>query len=890
MLVSNNTEREEVFFEELKLPPGWQVITTQGIPFKLKAKEQEVRIIAFSVPITYPAGSYQVTYSVRSQRDYGITDSDAFSVVVLPVLKLQMIVEDKPEAVIAGEIYEARVQLINRGNSKIRIKIEPKAVPDFPIKVEPSEITLEVGKAQMLRIEVKTDEKLKEKITHILKIKAQGEEVKNGTISAEQSFSVVIIPRVTGEFDPYHRLNAQVRLTGVSENGKSGFQAEFTGSGSLDEEGKRRVVFLFRGPDIQDKSRFGERDEYRFSYYDNLLDFHLGDRSYSLSPLTVQYKYGRGSEVNIHPGKLGVGAFYLKTRWEEPEERELGTYVKYKFNNTFSIKGNFLIKNRDSSSSSVDYHDKIYSIQAKINPNEKMDLDLEYSFNDSEREKKYSDNAYRVGLRGQFPNQLWYSLEKIHAGSKYFGYYNDTDYTTGTITIPIYQKLRGNFSYRSLKDNLDLDPAKSTANRETSYRAGVSYPFSSRTNISLDYEDFHREDRLLPIDYNFDEKVLILGLGQSFQRVSFQALIERGELENRLLGKTYSLERYSLYAYFRPSEWQTYSFYTRIGHERYTVSLERTKSAGASATWNIINNLIININYNKNNFSSEKGQEQDNLLSTISYILPNKHFLTFRSYWSKSKGSKEESSFVLSYTIPFKIPVSKKKSIGMLKGRVYDGEKEGRPPIPNVILTAGDATAVTDKKGGFIFPSLKPGTYFLKIEKGSIGLHRVTTEKLPVMVEIKGGETTQVEIAAVTSCRISGRVVIFTSNNNGKNNVHINGNGKENINNNDKNNLKEIGGLSNILVEITNGKEKLRELTDEKGRFSFEEMRPGKWTVKVYDENLPVHHYLETEEFSVELTPGEEKEIIFRVLPRIRPIQIIEEGEVKQERGKKTDH
>jgi hypothetical protein len=120
--------------------------------------------------------------------------------------------------------------------------------------------------------------------------------------------------------------------------------------------------------------------------------------------------------------------------------------------------------------------------------------------------------------------------------------------------------------------------------------------------------------------------------------------------------------------------------------------------------------------------------------------------------------------------------------LDMLKGRVYDGEKEGKPPIPNAILTIGEATAVTDKKGEFIFPSLKPGAYFLKIEKGSIGLNRVTTEKLPVMVEIKGGEAAQVEIAVVTSCRLSGRVVVFTSNNNGKNNVH-NGNGKENVKN-----------------------------------------------------------------------------------------------------------
>lgn len=867
-LVSDNTDREEEFFEELKLPPDWHIIIPL-FPFRLKAREQQLRIFAFSVPSNFPSGRYEVTYSVRSQRDYGITDSDTFSVTVIPLIKVETFLEDKPVVVIAGETYNLRLRLVNRGNAETKIKLGIKGSPDYPVKIEESEIILRAGASQVIGFEVKTDETLNQRIIHVLKIRTEIEEIKK-IVSEEKTVSIDVIPKITGVFDPYHRLHTQIKFIGAGkkekgEGGKSGFQVEFSGSGFLDEEGEKKIDFLFRGPDIQDKSIFGERDEYRLSYYDSLLDLHIGDRSYSLSPLTETYRYGRGAEVDIHPGKFGVGAFYLETRWDEPKKRELGTYLQYQFNDTFGIKGNFLSKIEDSDSPSMDFHDKIYSIQARIRLEEKTDLEVEYGFSNSNREKKSTDNAYRIDLKGQLSDQTFYSFEKIRAGPKYFAYYNDADYTSGTITFPIYEKLKGNVLYRAYKDNLDLDPVKSTTTtREKSYSGGISYPFPFGTNVSLDYEDFCKKDRLSPADFDFKENILKLGLGQIFWKFNLQLYIERGLFEDRLTDTTNNnFENYSVYAYFALSSWQTYSFNARFGHDRYTGSLERTRSAGVSGAWNF-KNLNVDVSYQKSNFETEKRQAVDNLLSTIVYTLPNQHSLTLKGRWFKDReGKEEETSFLLAYAIPLELPISKKKSIGMLKGRVYDGEKPEKPPITNAILTANGATAVTNKKGEFIFPSLAPGTHLLRIEKGSIGLQRVTSEKLPIIIEVKGGETAQVEIAVVRACKISGRVALFASNSN------------------DRNNLKEIRLLSDILVEINDGKEIVRQLTDENGRFSFDDLRPGKWTVKVYEENLPIHHYVEPAEYQVELKPGEEKDIMVKVLPRIRPIQIIDEGEIK---------
>jgi len=884
-LISNYTGEEEDFTEELKLPDGWQEITPRESPLNLRPDQQQVRVVAFFIPTTSPAGRYQIGYLIKSQRDYNIADSDSISVVVLSIIKLEIIVEARPEFVIAGEVYEVRFSLVNKSNISTTIKLTAKSNPAFPLKMEPSELSLEAGKSQSLRLEVKTDEKLKQRIKNIIEIKAETEELRIGAISASQTVSIDVIPRVTGEFEPYHKLPIRVALIGAGQAGKGDFQAELSGRGSLDEEGKRGVDFLFRFPDIQEVTRYGYRDEYRLSYHQEHLDLHFGDRSYSLSPLTERLSYGRGAEANIYHGKFGSGAFYLETRWGEPKKKQVGAYLAYQFNNKFKMKGTFFSKTTGSALASKGYNSRIYSIQAETKPNQALDLDLEFGFCQSDREDKSSGLAFRMAFQGKLSSRATYSFENIYAGSKYFGYYNDTDYRSGTLTFPIYGKLQGNLGFRNYRNNLEIDSTKGIANREKSYSAGIVYSFAFGTHISLDHEHLVREDYLLPADYNYEENTSRLRLEQTFRKLSFTAHIERGKFKDRLLAKgSDNLERYSLYASFRPGHMLSYSLYTRIGHSSFAGNPKRTKSLGISSSWNIRDNISLSLDYRKEKASSEISLERDDIFSTFTYVFKNHHALILKTQWSDNvAGGKEELSFFLTYTIPVKIPVSKKKSTGILKGRVYDEEKSGRPPMPKVLLTVNGANAITDNNGEFIFPSLVPGAHHVQVEMSSIGLNRVTRQRLPILVEIEGGKTNFIEIGVVSYCSISGTVVDFASTSNHKlnnedgrpnNSLFLEGSGEVKE--------KELG-LKDITVQITKAQEILQQITDEEGRFSFEDIRPGKWTLKVHSQNLPAHHYLEQEELQIEIGPGEAKKVEIKVLPRLRPVQMVEEGEIKQQ-------
>ena len=898
-LVLNDTDKEEEFFENLTLPAEWQVIVPfKGIPFQLKGRSEEVRLVSFRVPADCPSGRYEITYWVRSQRDYGITDSDKFHVVVLAVTKLNLTVDQKPELVIAGDSYTVTLRVVNEGNVDSLIRLEVTASPACPLQVEPSEMVLKAKSSEVVNIHVKTDKDLQQRKTQVLKLNAKISEENKSVPVVSRTVGVEIIPRVTGVWDPYHRLPVQIGVTGAVANGQGGFQAEVSGSGSINEEETASVEFLLRGPDIQDRRPYGLRDEYYLGYRTQSADIFVGDRSYSLSPLTERYNYGRGGGFHLHPGGLELGNFYMESRWGMPKEREYGTSLAYPFSDKYRMQGNFLYKRTIFGNSTTHQDSQLYSIQSMLNPREEINIDAEYAYCATDREGNAGGHAFHVELDGRLFKDIWYNLDKIYAGKDYWGYYHDEDFTFGTVTFPIFHELRGNLSYRSYKRNLSLDPARSTSNRERVYDAGLSYQFPFDLHMSLDYEDFHRDDPLRQID--FDERTLRLAGSTTYRWVSLYASVERGIFWNNVTDtRNDNLQRYSIYATFRASDRQMYSLFLTLGDDRLTEHPERTKRAGFSADLRILNNLSLDLEYAKDDYDNVTRQERDNLYSTLIYRLPNKHTVDLMAYWSHQKGTEEDDlSFFLTYTIPLRIPVSRKTSIGSLHGRVVDRTREGSPPVANVVLQLNEATtAVTDQKGEFIFPSLNPGSYRLQVAQHSIGSDKVPDQRLPIPSEVHGGGTTKLEIGLLKPCSIKGRIVLFVfpqeaqpqtgikENGGANNSLYLVGEQKKSLpNGSNTEELKEVRGLGNLVVELANGEEVLQQVSDDTGRFSFQHLRPGQWTLFVYDQGLPPNYTLEKNGIALNLEPGEETEVVLRAIPRVRPVRIIDEGEINHSR------
>jgi hypothetical protein len=879
VLVSNHSSREEEFLEDVKLPSDWRVVTPQDPSLTLGAKEQEVRLLVFRVPSSCSAGRYEVTYSVTSKSDYSAMSVAAFSVVVSEEGNLQIVVVDSPEAVIAGEPYEASFTLVNNGNSKARVGLNAKAAPDQAVEIEPSTATFGPGESLALNLGVKTDSRLRQRTRYVITVEAHALDGTAGFASTEKTVWFDAIPRVTGEADVYHRLASEIRLIGRVEEGKGSFQSEFSGCGSLDETGTKKVGFLLRGPDTQDVGRFGRRDEFWAYYRDDLLSVAIGDRVYSLSPLTQRFFYGRGAELSVHPRNVALGGLYLETRWGEPKERRIGSYLGYSFGDKLRLKGNILLK-RDGSGSEQEWgKDWIYSIDAEVRPYRTMSLGLEYGLSYTGDGNRVRGDAYRIESRGQVLNWMKYSFEKVHAGPDYSGYYRDSDQSFSSFAFPIYRRLTGDISYQSSESNLDPDSIDTDACSGSDLRAAVYYHFTRSTQASFEYGNSRTRDRILPASYDFTEETLRLGVGRTLPGFSVFGYVETGRLEDRLVpSEATAIERYNLSACLRPSDGQTYTLYGRIGNGRFGESPERERSAGISARWCLGNHADFNIDYMLSRTDGPHRRTRDDVFSTATCTLPNGHCLSLRGFFGQGCDENDDVSVSLAYGIRHGIPVGRKTGTGSLKGRVYDGEHAGKQPLPNVILVLNGASAVTRENGEFIFPAIKPGSYLLQIDQGSIGANRTAAQKLPIAVEMVGGKTAELEIAVVTAASIVGKVALSALET-GNNPLALDaGAGYAAA---VQGGLAGEGGVAGIQIQISDGNETLQQATDQNGAFRFDHIRPGKWILEVHERNLPEFYHPETRELEIDLKPGEEKQVPVRVLPVVRRVRIIDKGEIK---------
>jgi hypothetical protein len=365
--------------------------------------------------------------------------------------------------------------------------------------------------------------------------------------------------------------------------------------------------------------------------------------------------------------------------------------------------------------------------------------------------------------------------------------------------------------------------------------------------------------------------------------------MEYGVLEDNLRGSGgMNVERYGLSANLRPGHDQTYVFYARNGHERFTDNPEREWSAGVSARQRFGDHVNLNIDLLAGQKGTDLASRRYTLSSMLRVNLLRGHLLSLGGHIFKRNGQgSRETSLYLTYSVPLALPTGRKSSTGCLRGRIYDAEFAEKRPLRDVVLSAGGIYAVSDDDGEFLFPALKPGSYLLEIEQQSLGFARVTLEKMPIEVKVAGGETTELEIGVTSSCRLTGRVSLLklepgrqVSDFYG---LHLDSAAspmrtiQPDLT---QDQLVEAGGLR-AVVELINGTETLRQVTDADGVFDFRHIRPGKWHVGFRIYSLPASHRLEEEELVVELEPGEARFITTRAVPQIRPIRVIGGGHIR---------
>lgn len=876
--VHNPTDIKQELIPEVKLPDGWTLIT-QDFAFELNPNETRAKMISIFVPQTTLAGRYELSYIIKNKKYPSTQDIYTIYVTVLAVSKLRTELLESPKLVIAGEKYKSSFLVTNQGNADYTIKINVDCSDNMPYTIDVEQLTLAPGKSRTVVINVETDAKSTKKINHYLQLTAEAIQEGKVTAQSKSASFVEIIPGVAEAEDRFHRIPTELILNYTSQNNNdstSGFQTELRGAGTLDEEGTKHIKFRFAGPDIEDKSIFGQRDEYTLSHWTKDYELHLGDRTYSLSELTENYLFGRGIEGKLYiDDNFSLGAYYTKTRWLEPKTEETAAHINYAIDNENKIGLNYLRKLRDGTISNIT------SFEGELKPFDNIEVDLEYALEPDGTDKS---NAYLTRLYG-YGDWGRYYLKLTHAGPEYNGYYSDLDYISGGITLPVNKQLRVNSSFRREKNNLDSDPTFYSAPLEKYYQLGLDYRSQTDTTFSIDWLNRDRRDRLDSPKFDYDESTLRFGIIQTLDKLTIHASGEYGKTHNKLIDSTSDAQRYTASVYLRPNSRQQYNGYIYYDkNDDFTGENRRSTTFGMNTRYKVTNKTSCNFRMETNNNQGSTRGDRDNIEMGLQHTFTNGNELSLLVRHTRyiESNIKDDTAVWVQGRIPLGLPVRPKKNIGSIKGYIYD--QETQKAIGRAIIRLSDSTVVTNNNGIFSFPSAKPGTHYLTVDPASIGIQRIPNLKTPIELTVEGGKRTEVTIPVTRAAWLSGRIMVYNDENNVNNTNLIRQNSTAyepnyaDVNSDNKNDILHADyGLADIIVEIRNGSEIKRNVTDEKGHFIIEGLRPGKWTIKIYANNLPEYHYLEKNDFTIELEPGHGTDIPIKVLPKKRRIQIIAE-------------
>lgn|GEM_PF-842299 len=851
----NRTSQNQAVTPVIVLPEGWRSFTRHQT-LSLKPNESNSWISTFRIPANSQAGSYQVVVRLVDPAQTTILAEIVVPITVDRVMRIDLKHVSSPRFVSAGSRYVSEFLVSNDGNAEIDVKLRASGMTGFPTGVAPSSIRLKPQESKPIRVEVATPDTLQSSIRFIVELIAMN--AADTTKKASSASSVDIIPSVSADEIPYHRLPMNFTLRGVSQKSRYGAQLELLGDGSLSDRRSDRLAFRFRGPNIQRASFLGQYDEYRIAYKTSGLDMRVGDHPYLLTPLTEYGRYASGVGGSVDILSFTLGGFYNRTRWAEPTQREHAGFLKYNLSEESSIAINYLGKRENTN---VD----LGTIRGLLKPWSKTVVDLEYGTGQRGSRK---DDGYsaRVSAQQSWMNvDMWY----FRVGPQYGGYYRDMDHKSATVNIYPISTLRLEASYREESRNLLKDTMQFSAPRDRFMQFGAAYG----SYAALVYRQSAQKDLLPGRKADNKEDLVQLRLGYSFDRLSLTTFGEVGRLHDDILGRSQPFHRAYASINIRPMTGHSYSLSSDYfkGRNIFTEEEQERISLNLSVWMLLGHSTFLGTNVNANRIVEEFGYTNVQADISLEQNIFAGHRIAVRGRfnWFSPRIIENESALLLEYGIPINFPISRVGATGQLRGRITHAVTNSG--VRNALILVGRTSALTDATGHYNFPALVPGAYYVTVDRSSIGLNRVTTVPVPVAVSVSGGKEEFVDIGVVESATVEGTIIQYT---------------RPETFDTTRTQLSLVGGHAGAVLELKSDHETFRRVSDNRGRFLFTDLRPGNYSLSVVEGNLPEFTVFEKDHFDVTVAPDQTFQVQLKIIPRRRTIRIVDSGELIQRPGR----
>jgi hypothetical protein len=471
-------------------------------------------------------------------------------------------------------------------------------------------------------------------------------------------------------------------------------------------------------------------------------------------------------------------------------------------------------------------------------------------------------------VRGALSTSLWKRLElvieDIYAGPGFHGYYADVHEGDATALLHVNAWASLSADYQFIRRNLSLLTANGTADRNQSASLTAALSLPSAWRLDMGARAARAFDALAPTDFDYREAAARVGISTfgKFYSLSFQGVA--GPHADDLAGELYLVDETDAYLSVFPTPRQSFdisaSWSNRDLDRSIVFAPNRSVSIGASVQ--PLDQLYIDCDIRRS-LEDRIAAETD---ARVRYI-PKKGPEVTASYRMRveDQGATPEHDALLVVSLPVNIPIGRSTRTAAIRGRIYDADLPGQPGIAGVVVSAGGAYAMTSADGTYLLANLPPGPQALEVDRRRVGVGRIANVPQPLAMVLRGGRTERQDLGITTASTLTGRVIRIPAATDTKAGVVALARVEPG----------EPQGAAGVVLAISDGQETVTARTAADGRFFLSSLRPGRWTVRILTESLPVPFEPVLSEQVITLASGAALEMgDVAVRPQLRPIQM----------------
>ena len=843
--VENLSKTNNNFADTLILPENWQILTHRKIIVDTNITKYFYTV---STSRNNTSAEYFLDFLLISNQD--IIEQKQVSVFIEEVSNVEIIALSQHESAQEGKEILSKFLIQNSGN-----KIEN-------VRIETSRGTI-MGKKEVYIL--KPDSSLNIYVQQVIPNTEQNFWQTSADLKVYLEgkttpiINIIPIPVYSSKIkksDTYLRFPVEVgggyleyRFGNQSIHA---YQYYASGNGFLDFESKHQLNFSIRGPNQFNFPAIGNNDEYALSYsYKNKFSITAGDYLQRFNNLMEFGRYGRGLKIESKIDRISFSAFYQKARFFPNQKDAFGGNIRYHFSDKTSISINVISKNLIQSNKSFTSNIVGTSLDIK---KEKFFLNTEIAIGEAENKISlgfYNKFYLRVG-RFQLNNEL------VYADKYFYGFYNNSWLLINGLNYFVSKKVNIGINMNISRVNPSLDAnVYSFSPFSKTFLGFISYQPNAVNLFTLNFIKQEREDRQIPSKFHYKEDLGNLSYNLNSEKLMINTQSRYGLSQNFLSSD--SLSKFLSFANLiqpsvriRPFLWIGVYFehqYTR----KFTTdnTLQNLIYYGGNLRINVKKSLHINLLY-RNNYSPDQFFEQRTFMDA-SLIYESKHHLLSinagRVFLPNVSDSFQNTLFFSAkYILKLNLPIAKNKRLGNISGQIIEMNKGiGRE---GMLIQLGEKKFLTDATGKFNFNGLVPDQYILRVSSNKSGV--VATTKFPLQVNVKADSTHTINIPFIKTGGVIGKINFeYTSK------VH-------HVMDNDKTPM--------VIVTLYNEKESYTTQMNNKNEFSFKEMKPALWKIKVYIPGNQELFKIQNPEQTLEIESGQLKVVNFEIQPFERKI------------------